>query len=244
MLSTAFAILALARVVDAEVLLSGGDEWNFRPWGDDKPTVQYVQTVNDVEGSKFPPEHVLDDDVGERDFANDDPGTWSVYYSGKRNDPWIQLDLGSARGILAIQIFGHRANTLCDLNLVGKYPEGCTGYDPDGSRRTDIDNIYYTDSATDTNEYDIKGTIIGVGLTQPCDDLGSDDAATNRATRGTWCDNGFVCGTIDSHEKAGFTVNNDGTVTKQATSSITVTWYAALFAGLVLHDHVSPPTDE
>ena len=236
MLSTAFAILALARVVDAEVVLGGGDEWNFQPWGENKPTALHVRDVNEVEESKFLPEHVWDDDVEVRDFADDDPGTWSMYYSGKLRDPWFQLDLGSARSISAIQIYGHRAAEFCDLNLVGKFPEGCTGYNRNGNvRLTEIDGQYFTPAAT--TAFKLKETIVGVGLVgvPPC----TETPVANQEP----CAGGIVCGVIDSYEKAGFTVNVDGSVDKQVTPSITITWYAALFAGLVLHDHIAPPTD-
>ena len=55
-----------------------------------------------------------------------------MFYSGKALGPWVQLNLGAERTILAIEIYGHRAEPKCDLNLLDEsfWSPLCDGSNP------------------------------------------------------------------------------------------------------------------
>ena len=139
------------------------------PWGNED------RSLSPHSGAIVAPflvEKVHDNDiVGSKDISV--PAAWSMFYSGKIKGPWVQLDLGADKTISAIEIYGHRAEPRCDLNLLESFSEGC-----DGSVQ-ELGNDHYPMFSVE--EYANKnnnngGAVIGVGPPGeigPCTDGGT-----------------------------------------------------------------------
>ena len=212
MLSTAFAILALARVVDAAVVPEWPGDLTPQPeaWSD--PAGVSAQHAGPVV-APFLVENVYDNDIaGGKSFS--DRNTWSMFYSGKIEGPWVQLNLGAEKTISAIEIYGHRAQPMCDLNLLDNSfsAAGC-----DGSVALDVALMNPTFSG---EPYD-EGAVIGVGPpgeTGPCVDEMS----------GGNC-GGVVCATLSTMTDVGFADLGEDGIGKPPDASIKVIWYASPF---------------
>ena len=227
MLSTAFAILAMARVVDAAVVPEWPDDLTSKPepWSD--PAGVSAQHAGIVE--PFLVENVYDNDIagGKSFLQNRD--TWSMYYSGVAKGPWVQLDLGAEKTISAIEIYGHRAEPRCDLNLLGGFPAGC-----DGSVEQLGEDYYPTFSDQEYASNNNGGAVIGVGQpgeTGPCVD--------GQGGSGGDC-GGVVCATLSTMTHVGFANLGEDGIEKLPDASIKVIWYASPFprrASLTGHVH-------
>ena len=143
---------------------------------------------------------------------------------GKALGPWVQLNLGAERTILAIEIYGHRAEPKCDLNLLDE-----SFWSPlcDGSNLEDAApfNPTYSDRSYDDTEK--QGAVIGVG--PPGDGPCVDEKSNVDGSTGGNCA-GYVCATITTMSELGFVGNEAGTVHKeQSDASVKVMWYASPF---------------
>ena len=216
MLSTAFAILALARVVDAGVVPAWPGDLTPQPgeWGAESG----VSAQKPAGGGAYPflVWNVYDDDVvGGKLFS--DPNTWSMYYSGVAKGPWVQLDLGAEKTISAIEIYGHRADTRCDLNLLESFSAGC-----DGSVQQLGNDYYPTFSVEEYANLNDGGAVIGVG---PPGEIGP---CTDGGNSGGNC-GGVVCATLSTMLDVGFADLGEDGIEKSQDASIKVIWYASPF---------------
>lgn len=237
--STVFAILALARVVDAQWVEAFPGDMNPLPgaWTDeDRPSGTHSGKQLDP---AYKVENLYDGDIsGGKDLTAKEE--WSMFYSGKALGPWVQLNLGAERTILAIEIYGHRAEPKCDLNLLDE-----SFWSPlcDGSNLEDAAafNPTYSDESYDDTEK--QGAVIGVG--PPGDGPCLDEESSYDESTGGNCA-GYVCATITTMSELGFVGNEAGTVHKeQSDASVKVMWYASPFlrrAGLI--GHVPSQTDD
>jgi len=234
--STVFAILALARVVDAQWVEEFPGDMDPLPgaWTDeDRPSGTHSGEQLDP---AYKVDNLYDGDISGGKDLTANKETWSMFYSGKALGPWVQLNLGAERIILAIEIYGHRAEPKCDLNLLDE-----SFWSPlcDGSNLEPFNPTYSYDSYDDTEK---QGAVIGVGSPGdgPCVD---EKSSVDGSTVGNCA--GYVCATITTMSELGF-VNNEGTVHKeQSDASVKVMWYASPFlrrAGLA--GHVPSQTDD
>ena len=216
MLSTAFAILAMARVVDAAVVPEWPGDLTSKPdeWG----ALSGI-SAQGAGGVAYPflASNVHDDDIaGGKPFSV--PATWSMYYSGVAKGPWVQLDLGAEKTISAIEIYGHRAETRCDLNLLEGFPAGC-----DGSVEQLGEDYYPTFSDQEYASNNNGGAVIGVGPPGgivPCN-VGAGNSGGNCA--------GVVCATLSTMTDVGFANLGEDGIEKLPDASIKVIWYASPF---------------
>ena len=50
-------------------------------------------------------------------FQPTDEG-WGMYYSGKTDEPWLQVDLGALKAVRGIELHGHRVAQVCNFHLL------------------------------------------------------------------------------------------------------------------------------
>ena len=67
------------------------------------------------------PERAIDGNVN----INTDNGAfkptvegWGMYYSGKTDEPWLQVDLGAPEVVRGIELHGHRVAHVCNFHLL------------------------------------------------------------------------------------------------------------------------------